>query len=51
MTMCDKCEHIYPDILITVCYNFDKSEILGYLCDDCLKDWFKFEKEAFVDED
>ena len=44
MTLCDKCQCVFPDEDITVCYNFDTSEILGYLCDDCLKLWFYYEQ-------
>ena len=46
MTMCDKCKCIYPDEDITVCYNFDESEILGFLCDACVKDWLDYEQSC-----
>ena len=46
VTLCDKCQCVFPDEDITVCYNFDESEILGFLCDACVRDWLDYEQSC-----
>ena len=38
---CDKCNLICVERELTVCIHYDTQEVLGHLCDDCVKDWLK----------
>lgn len=44
MGYCHRCMVVLPDEWLYTCYHFDKETVLGVLCDECVADWYEYER-------